>query len=321
MVEQDIKQYIINNPGVGRLKIAELFGITESRARYLKVEALAGLMHEETKPLTEKEVAKFLKQEKGLSIDDVINLLTPGKQHIRDIGDSGITEFTIGVIGDTHLCDKACALDELHDFYGKCKEQGVQHIVHAGDLVAGHAVYRGIEFDLLAHGFSDQKKYAVDNYPKIPGITTHVISGNHDLSFKQTAGANIVEAISQERDDINWIGDYDATVLINGVSIGCHHGGGSPTVQISYKIQKYVDRMAGGTKPQIYVLGHYHSTMALYYRSINCYLPGCWQKPNDFSVRFGLPNLIGGYIVHIKTLNDSRHSIRSIKSELISYYN
>ena len=318
MNHKEIIEYIKSNPEVGRRNLSKMFGISQYTAEKIKKECVPEQYMK--KSITEKDVAKFLEDEKGLSIKDVLKLLTPKKHVINNIGDSSIHEFTIGIIGDTHLCDKECALDELHDFYDKCNDAGVKHVVHAGDLVAGLAVYKGMTFDLCAHGFSDQTKYVVENYPKIEGITTHVISGNHDLSFKQIAGANIVEAISEKRSDINWIGDYAGTININGVSIGCQHGAGSSTVQISYKMQKYIDRMGGGHKPQIFVLGHYHSTMSLFYRNIHCYLPGCWQKPNDFSIRLGLPNLIGGYISHIKTIDDSHRSIRSIKSELISYY-
>lgn len=312
-----IKKFIANNPQLGRRELSKQLDITEYMARTLKKEIHPELFNDSK--ISDKQVASYLKA-RGLSIDSVMNILQPKKHIPQDIGDNKINEFVIGVIGDTHLCDNACAIDELHDFYNRCRDEGVRDIVHAGDITAGMQVYRGMEFDLIAHGLDCQIKYVEENYPELDGITTHVISGNHDLSFKQNAGANFVEALSMRRNDIHWVGDYDANIKINGVSIGLHHGAGSSTVQISYKIQKYIDRIGGGNKPQIYVLGHYHSTMALFYRNIHCYMPGCFQKPNDFSVRLGLPNLIGGYIVHIKTLDDEHNSIRSIKSELISYY-
>lgn len=317
---QKVIDYIRDNPQVGRKKLSELFGITESTARYLKVAALGILEQNESNSITERDVARFLKK-RGLSIDAVINILTPQKYSQKVIGDKYVKEFSIGIIGDTHLCDKACAMDELYDYYDKCKKAGVEHIVHAGDLTAGINVYKGMEYDLSVHGFADQLKYIEEYYPKVEGITTHVISGNHDLSFKQTAGANIVEEVSNRREDIKWIGDYDATILINGVSIGLHHGaGGSAAYSISYRLQKYIEKIGAGQKPQIYVLGHYHAAMTMFYRNLHCFLPGCWQKPNDFSVRLGLPNMICGYISHLKIENDEHRSIRSISNELISYY-
>lgn len=317
MNHKEIIEYIKSNPEVGRRNLAKIFGISEYTAEKLKKECVPEQYVK--KSITEKDVAKFLK-ERGLSEKSVIELLTPNQYSPRIIGNESIKEFSIGIIGDTHLCDKACALDELHDFYHKCKESGVEHIVHAGDVTAGIRVYPGQEFDLSCHGFGDQLQYLVDNYPQVDGLQTHVISGNHDLSFKQSAGANFVQELSNRRDDINWVGDYDATVFINGISIGLHHGAGGNAYSVSYKAQKYIEKIGAGQKPQIYVLGHYHVAMSMLYRNIHCFMPGCWQKPNDFSVRLGLPNMICGYIVHLKVCDDGHNSIRSIKSELVAYY-
>ncbi len=317
MNHKEIIEYIKSNPEVGRRNLAKIFGISEYTAEKLKKECVPEQYVK--KSITEKDVAKFLK-ERGLSKKSVIELLTPNQYSPRIIGNESIKEFSIGIIGDTHLCDKACALDELHDFYHKCKESGVEHIVHAGDVTAGIRVYPGQEFDLIYHGFSEQLKHVIESYPQIDGITTHVIAGNHDLSFKQHAGASFVEEVSKKRNDIEWVGDYAANISINGISIRLHHGDGGVGYAASYRLQRNVEAFESGEKPQIYVLGHYHRTLAMFIRNVHSYMPGCWQRPTDFSIRKGLPNQICGYIAHVKTLNDNRNSIRSISSEIITYY-
>lgn len=324
MNKEMIKQYLSENPGAGRYQLSQKFGIPEHAARKIKEEYLieqsvrANILV--NKEISEKDVAEFLNNQYNLSKDKIIELLKPEKKTIKSIGDSNISSFKLGIIGDTHLNDNSCAIDELHDYYRICHEEGVEHVVHAGDLTAGGGVYKGMEYDLTYHGYTAQLESTEQNYPNIPGITTWVISGNHDLSFKQSNGAHFLSALSDKRGDIVWIGDYDATVTVNGVSVGLHHGAGNSAYSLSYKIQKYIEKIGGGQKPQIYVLGHYHATMSMLYRNIHCYLPGCFQKPNDFSVRLGLPNLIAGYIVEIKTLDDEMRSIRSIKNDLITYY-
>ena len=67
---QKVIDYIRDNPQVGRKKLSELFGITESTARYLKVAALGVEEQNESNSITERDVARFLK-ERGLSIDAV----------------------------------------------------------------------------------------------------------------------------------------------------------------------------------------------------------------------------------------------------------
>lgn len=317
MNHKEIIEYIKSNPDVGRRNLSKIFGISQYTAEKLKKECVPEQYAK--KSITEKDVAKFLK-ERGLSEKSVIELLTPNQYSPRIIGDESIKEFSIGIIGDTHLCDKACALDELHDFYHKCKESGVEHIVHAGDVTAGMRVYPGQEFDLIYHGFSEQLKHVIESYPQIDGITTHVIAGNHDLSFKQHAGASFVEEVSNKRNDIEWVGDYAANISINGISIRLHHGDGGVGYAASYRLQRNVEAFESGEKPQIYVLGHYHRALAMFIRNVHSYMPGCWQRPTDFSIRKGLPNQICGYIAHVKTLNDNRNSIRSISSEVITYY-
>lgn len=317
MNHKEIIEYIKSNPEVGRRNLSKMFGISQYTAEKIKKECVPEQYMK--KSITEKDVAKFLK-ERGLSEKSVIELLTPNQYSPRIIGNESIKEFSIGIIGDTHLCDKACALDELHDFYHKCKESGVEHIVHAGDVTAGIRVYPGQEFDLIYHGFSEQLKHVIESYPQIDGITTHVIAGNHDLSFKQHAGASFVEEVSNKRNDIKWVGDYAANISINGISIRLHHGDGGVGYAASYRLQRNVEAFESGEKPQIYVLGHYHRTLAMFIRNVHSYMPGCWQRPTDFSIRKGLPNQICGYIAHVKTLNDNRNSIRSISSEIITYY-
>lgn len=312
----EIIKFIKDNPEAGRRVIAKEFGISERKALEIKRKIYPDI----GKPqVTRKEVMQYLK-ERGLSEDSINEFLVPQRYSPRIIGNTDIREFKIGIIGDTHLCDKACALDELHNFYEYCSKLGIQHIVNAGDVTAGISVYRGQEFDLVAHGFDDQLNYVSKYYPKIDGITTHTISGNHDMSFKVKAGVNFIEALSKERDDIKWIGDYSADLSINGVSIKLQHGDAGNAYALSYRAQKFIEKMGAGQKPQIYVLGHYHAAMTMFYRNIHAYLPGCWQRPNDFSVRKGLPNMIGGYITHIKVEDDSHNTIKSINNELVAYY-
>lgn len=319
-IEKIIK-YIRKNPNIGRDKIAKMFKISDRMAGNLKWSASNQYPTSNVFPeITDKDVAHFLKTQKGLSVDSVLELLSPEKSVINNFGDYKTHEFTVGLIADTHNNDKACALDELHDFYKQCKKAGVKHVLHSGDITAGVGVYRGQEFDLTHHGFNDQLNNLIETYPKIDGITTHVISGNHDESFTTKAGANFVESLSLKRDDVNFLGVYAAQIVINGVTFGLQHGESGNCVQVSYKAQKYIDRMGAGTKPQVWSLGHYHTALSMLYRNIHVYMPGCFQKPNNFSMRKGLPNMIGGYIVHLKVADDEHRSIKSIKSELIAYY-
>ena len=257
---------------------------------------------------------------KGLTAKDLERLLQPKAVKIKVVNPRKTLNYKFGIVSDTHLCDKACAISELHDFYKKCEKEGIREVVHAGDVVAGSGrVYAGQPQDLSVFGFDDQLAYVAENYPKFKG-KTYFINGNHDLSYRIDVGANFGAALAKKRDDLVFVGDYDATVVLNGIKIGLHHGAGGASYATSYKLQKYLEKIGSGQKPQIYILGHYHTALSMFYRNIHAFLPGCFQKPNDFSVRLGLPNTIGGFIVEAEVADDKHHSILSLKSEFITYY-
>jgi predicted phosphodiesterase len=198
--------------------------------------------------------------------------------------------------------------------------EGITEVVHAGDLTAGMNVYAGQYNDLKAHGFDDQLQYCIDNYPKQKGISTYFIDGNHDESFKKQAGISFGERLAEKRKDLVYLGLFAGDIELNGVKIKLQHGGGGASYAKSYKIQKYAENIGGGMKPQVYVLGHYHTSLYMSYRNMHCLLPGCWQRPNDFSIRLGLPNTVGGWIITLDVADDEHNSIDCFGCRFVQYY-
>jgi predicted phosphodiesterase len=310
---EEMLAYAKAHPEKGRICLSKDLNISDDAAR-----GLVAMRGGNCK--TNELALELALKEKGLTIEDFNRLFEVKKQTITRALRKVNNRFSVGIMGDTHCGDKAHALDELHDYYRICREEGCEIVLHAGDITAGIDVYKGQTADLLVYGFDDQIKNCIVNYPKLDGIDTYVINGNHDLGFKATAGANFCEALSTKRSDIKFCGDYDASISLNGIDFGLHHGSGGGTYALSYKLQKYIEKIGGGQKPQVYVLGHYHSALSLFYRNIHCFMPACFQKPTDFSVRLGLPNCVGGYIAEIETADDEFNSITSIRQRFISYY-
>lgn len=321
MTDRIIMEWIAANPDAGRLKIAAKFGINEQRARELKAVVTKKAELSGVEFATPDKLLGELLNEKGLSLDQIRELLNPKTEQIAKIDTANRRSFAVGICGDTHLGDKACAVDQLHDLYRRYDDAGVVGVLHAGDVTAGNDVYRGQYNDLRAFGFSDQLRYAIDNYPILKnGAKTYAISGNHDLSFKVGNGAHFLSALVEKRPDIVDCGDYDGRVDVGGISFALHHGDGGGTYAESYKLQKAIEILASGHKPQVYILGHYHTALYMFRRNIHCLTPGCTQWSNDFSIRKNLPNAVCGWVVHIEVLDDDRHTIRKFSPELISYY-
>jgi len=229
--------------------------------------------------------------------------------------------FTFGIVSDTHLCDSECALPELQHFYQVCADEGITDVVHAGDLVTGMSVYPGQLHDLAVFGYDKQLEFAVENYPSTYGITTHVIGGNHEEDYTKRAGFDMLNAIAKERDDILYHGMYDATIKLNGVSIGLQHGARGVGYAASYPLQRYIERIPPGEKPQIFILGHYHCSLYMFERDIHAFLPGSFMwSSNLLAKRLKLSGRPGGFIVTVTVADDKHNTITDLQFRRLTYY-
>jgi predicted phosphodiesterase len=206
----------------------------------------------------------------------------------------------IGAISCTHLGSLYQQLTALREYYRYCAETGVTDIFHAGDLVDGISVYEGQEYEIFAHGYDAQLQYAIENYPWEEGITTHVIAGNHDYSFAKISGANIVQAISREREDIHYLGDFGAHIEIEDIRIYIMHGRGGNAYARSYKIQKLVENFTPENKPHILLVGHWHTLCILpTYRNVEAFSLGSFQAQTPYLRRLGIWPVVCGLILEI----------------------
>jgi predicted phosphodiesterase len=210
----------------------------------------------------------------------------------------------IGIIADTHLCSKEQQLSHLKDFYRRAYDAGVRDIYHAGDIIAGVDVYPGQANDIFCHTEDDQIDYCVANYPSIEGITTHVISGNHDLVFVKRKGGDPLRSITFRRPDINYLGQFSAWIKLqeNCLLYLLHPDGGSAYAD-SYRLQKLIESFEGGNKPNIAVMGHFHRRCYIASRNVHGFLGACFEGQTDFLRRKSVQPVIGGTILDV-TLTD-----------------
>jgi predicted phosphodiesterase len=238
-----------------------------------------------------------------------LRLKTERKPHIR-----------FGVVSDTHLASDYEALDNLNELYDLFEKSGITTVLHSGDITDGFGVYTGQENYLKVTGVGKQAKYTVDHYPRRKGIQTILIGGNHDLkAFKQsgidvcsliTHGGFVEDNVEQTeiigREDITYLGRYYARINWNGITIDMVHPDYGFAYAVSYPVQKYVNELEGGTKPDILIFGHLHRMFFMDYRNINCVMAGCFQHQNDFLKRKGISPTRGGWILEMDKSRKSR---------------
>lgn len=216
------------------------------------------------------------------------------------------------VVSDTQLGSRKQQLTFLNQCYDRFVDRGITEVFHAGDLVDGDGrVYPGQQYDLFVHGYKRQLEYVAAHYPKRKEIMTHVISGNHDWSFWQRGGADIIAALAEKRDDILYLGSKSALVTMTpkgakegkeqgGVSIQLMHPKSGLTYARSYRLQKIIEQMAPATKPDMMFAGDKHSWAHVpMYRNVDGWSVGCFQAQTDYEKALGLYPEIGALIVEV----------------------
>jgi predicted phosphodiesterase len=245
------------------------------------------------------------------------------------LGKSGLTydidlkrwasgKFKFGVVADTHLCSKHQQLTALKAFYRLCQRRKIDIVLHCGDIVSGERMYRGWEYENFVFGGTSQRNYAVSHYPKVKGITTKIISGNHDQSFMKTSGYNVVQAICEQREDLHYLGDDLAFLNIENIKIALMHGRGGVAYARSYKSQKIVEQFSSENKPHFLFLGHYHVPSHIPgYRNVEVIQMSCFQSQTPYLVAKGLMPHVAGLIV---TVQPDDSGMASVTYEWIPFY-
>lgn len=273
---------------------------------------------------TESEIREFFRQENVTKSDSetkpgnfpIFENLAPAS-HSR--GWSGNSILTFGLIGDTHFNSKYAQLTYLRDFYNECAERGVEDIYHTGDIDEGEQMRIGHQYDCYTQGADDHVDEIVKNYPKIDGITTHFITGNHDASVYKRCGVDIGKTIAMRRSDLNYLGRDCARIEITpNCILELRHPWDGTAYALSYKPQKMIESMEADSKPNILAIGHYHKLEYLFYRNVHCFQTGCFQSQTPFARGKGISVHMGGWVIMIEV--DGNGYIQRIIPEMIPYY-
>jgi len=245
------------------------------------------------------------------ALADVQNKITIVRQ--RD----SIIRFA--VTGDRHTGSLYHHSDALNAFYDFLKEEGIDCVYDAGDILDGHGVYRGQEFELRDLGFEAQLDRLSRSAPR--GIRTRFITGNHDASFKHACGVPVGRMIQQAVPEYEFLGEDQAQVRFDTPRgefvLGLLHPGGGSAYAVSYRPQKIIESLEGGSKPNMLAIGHYHKAeMIPSYRNVCGLQTGTFQRQTPFMARGGLAAHVGGWIIEV-AVGDTHNRI---KGEFIAVY-
>jgi transposase len=110
--------------------------------------------------------------------------------------------FRYGVVSDTHCCSIFQQQTFLQELYDRFEHEGIEEVLHAGDVTDGYGMRRGHEFVVFRHGADQMIEYVVNDFPSRQGMKTFFITGNHDHTFIKNAGFDIGPTIPRERPDM-----------------------------------------------------------------------------------------------------------------------
>lgn len=248
-----------------------------------------------------------------ISLSDDLHVLMPkvipptGGRLPLELWIKPATIHRFGVVSDTHLASRKARLDTLNALYEIFEEEGIEVVLHAGNVIDGECKWN--RHELVAHGVEGQIEFCAKHYPQIEGITTRFISADdHEGWWGKYMGFDIGRYMGMRfhelgRGDLEWIGHVERDLELNpddprGVLRLMHPGGGT-AYAISYKPQKIAESWQGGEKPAAAIAGHYHKAAMLYPREVTFILAGTVCDQTMFMRKKPLWADVGGSIVEI----------------------
>lgn len=248
---------------------------------------------------------------------------------VRDVRiDPAGGKLVFAQITDLHFGSRYHLNAQLHDFVKRAYARGVRTILVTGDVLEG--CYRHAQWELTHHGFYDQASYCAEAMPKHDGLTYHFITGNHDQTFSDangmSAGRALVEVFNAHgRKDLVFHGDRGARIRLaareneRGLVVALWHPLKGPAYALSYKLQKYIEQLPVGRKPDVVFAGHWHQSVYFTTRGVHAFSGGCFQGGfGPYGEALGGSPSIGGWIVEYA--QTATGTVRSFSPEWVAYF-
>jgi predicted phosphodiesterase len=260
----------------GRQKTLDTYGIKDdSLRRYLDEAKLRGL--------PEMDKSRVLGQIAEQYTDKELQAIAKGGRIVPGIAKVPLISFEgerirIGGITDTHIGHERFDEGRLFQAFEEFKKEGVEFIVHCGDVTEGMSNRAGHIYELNKLGYDNQKKYAIDLFSQWTDTDIYAIDGNHDRWFLKSNGAIVVKDIAESIDNFHWLGHDEGDISLKGLAtLKLWHGEDGNSYALSYRLQKILESLSGGEKPHAMLCGHTHKHVYIFERNVHCTSIGSLQ--------------------------------------------
>ena len=206
-----------------------------------------------------------------------------------------------GIMSDCHIGSNYTNDDEIASAVSELNKSSCEMLLMPGDLTEGMSGRDGHVYELQHIGYDAQRQAAVSLLSKFKG-NIKAISGNHDLWYagKNNIGALVVKDICSMLPNAEYLGEHEGRIIANGASIDLWHGEDGASYALSYRIQKIVESLEGGTKPNMIIAGHDHKAEYIpNLRNVQAIEAGCLQHQSPWMRRKKLSAFVGFWIVEL----------------------
>jgi len=204
--------------------------------------------------------------------------------------------ITIGLFGDTHIGSIYFNEKVLDKAFAEFEHEGVDFLIHTGDVCDGLSNRAGHVYELSEIGFHSQREKAVELLSRWEG-KIYFIDGNHDRWFAKANQALIVDDVAKLIPDGVFLGHDEGNLYMNGIKITVWHGEDGNSYATSYRLQKIAEAFTGGEKPNILFCGHTHKQGYFMERNIHIVSAGSIQTQSKWMRSKRLAAHVGFWII------------------------
>ena len=247
--------------------------------------------------------------------------ISPKKYHTKKIEFSD-KHVKFCVFGDMHMGHQDYRPDILRKMVKDAKRQDVEFYLNAGDTIEGMSGREGHIYELTHIGATQQLNYFASEFKRFhKPVYSIEAQDSHGGWFrnKGNTGLEIGPELERRSKHYEFLGyDEQDLKLDNGLKIRLRHPGGGTAYAISYKIQKYIESIGGGDKPNMLFEGHFHKAEYLFYRNIHGYDVGTLQNQSPFMKKTNTPAHVGYWIVDVYT--DKKKGVERVINQFVPFY-
>ena len=295
----------------GENKTCDHFGFnSETMGRYLRAARKRNVKGNDMNK-TIRDISEMYSQDELRAIARGGRIM-PGVAKVPIINFSG-KRIRIGHITDTHIGSSYFNEGRTNQVFEEFKKEKVDFITHSGDVTEGMSNRAGHIYELDHLGYAAQKAEAIKIFSQWKDTDIYAIDGNHDRWFLKSNGARVVEDISMALDNFHFIGHDEGDISLNGkATLKLWHGEDGNSYALSYRLQKILESLSGGEKPNILIAGHVHKYVTIFERNVYAIGVGTlqrqtpWMRGKRIAAHVGF--VIADYWINDQGVSKMRHT-------------